>query len=89
MPSLQRKRSLFSLCTHGNKIFVLGGGSASCEMMDLSEDNPQWRSIANMNGGYHGGGAVVMGDKIYALGGDYNASKVEVYDIDQGMSFRL
>ena len=53
-------------------------------MLDLSDDDPHWRYIAQMNSDqYEGGGAVVIERKIYVLGGgDY--TKVEVYDVDQG-----
>ena len=84
MPSLQQSRIGHSVCTLANKIFVLGGdcGSATtCEMLDLSEDEPQWRYIANMNSRHHACGAVVVERKIYALGGDRDT--VDVYDADQ------
>ena len=87
MPSLQQTRYDPSLCTLDNKIFVLGGcgdNDTTCEMLDLSDDDPQWRYIAKMNIGHTGGGAVVIERKIYVLGGDaYNS--VEVYDTDQGI----
>ena len=84
MPSLQQSRIGHSVCTLANKIFVLGGdcGSATtCEMLDLSEEEPQWRYIANMNSRHHACGAVVVERKIYALGGDRDT--VDVYDADQ------
>ena len=90
MPSLQRSRygASASVCTLDNKIFVLGGGSVTCEVLDLDDDVPQWRYISSMTCGYQGGGAVVMEGNIYALGGGYEANNVEVYDIDQGMSLK-
>ena len=88
MPSLEHRRTLFSVCTLDNKIFVLGGGSVTCEVLDLDEDDPHWRYISSMSCGYQGGGAVDMEGNIYALGGGYEANNVEVYDIDQGMSLK-
>ena len=55
----------------------------TCELLDLSDDDPNWRYIAQMNSGHGGGGAVVMERKIYVLGGD--DTNVEVYDVDQGI----
>jgi len=82
MPSLQQGRVGHSVCTLDNKIFVLGGGynNTTCEMLDLSDDDPHWRYIAMMNSKHYGDGAVVIEGKIYVLGGDTN---VEVYDVDQ------
>ena len=88
MPSLQRGRVGPSVCTLDNKIFVLGGNGGRygdgtiCEMLDLSDDDPHWRYIAQMNSKHYGGGAVVVERKIYVLGGD--TKNVEVYDVDQG-----
>ena len=85
MPSLQQGRYRHIVCTLDSKIFVLGGGYGdTCEMLDLSDDDPHWRYIAQMNSGHGGdGGVVVIERKIYVLGGgDY--TKVEVYDVDQG-----
>ena len=44
MPSLQRAKwgPSPSVCTMDNKVFVLYGVT-TCEMLDLSEDDPQWR----------------------------------------------
>ena len=44
MPSLQQGRDGPSVCTLDNKIFVLYGVT-TCEMLGLSEDDPQWRYI--------------------------------------------
>ena len=64
-------------------MFVLGGyGGTTCEMLDLSDDDPHWRYIAQMNSGH--GGAVVRERKIYVLGDD-NDTSVEVYEVDQGI----
>ena len=84
MPSLQEGRYGPSVCTLDKKIFVLGGGvgDTTCEMLDLSDDDPHWRYIAQMNSGH--GGAVVMERKIYVLGG-VHTTNVEVYDVDQGI----
>ena len=90
MPSLQKRRSGHSVCTLDNKIFVLGGvvygdgSGTTCEMLDLSDDDPQWRHIASMNSHRYGGGAVVVEKKIYVLGG-HNDTSDEVYDVDQGI----
>ena len=82
MPSLQQERYGHSVCALDNKIFVLGGGDdTTCEMLDLSDDDPQWKYIAQMNSGH--GGAVVIERKIYVLGDD--TTNVEVYDEDQGI----
>ena len=83
MPSLQQKRYGHSVCTLDNKIFVLGGdGGYTCEMLDLSDDDPHWRYIAEMNRRHYDGGAMVIKGKIYVLGG--RTTNVEVYDVDQG-----
>ena len=85
MPSLQDIRVCPSVCTLDNKIFVLGGwGDTTCEMLDLSDDDPHWRYIAQMNREHFGGGAVVIERKIYVLGG-VHTTNVEVYDVDQGI----
>ena len=85
MPSLQRGRYSHSVCTLDNKIFVLGGvgGSTTCEMLDLSDDDLQWRYIPEMNSIHSYGGAVVVDRKIYVLGG--TTENVKEYDIDQGI----
>ena len=87
MSSLQQGRVGRNVCTFDNKIFVLGSrglGDTSCEMLDLSDDDPHWRYIAQMNSEhYEGGNAVVIERKIYVLSGDY--AIVEVYDVDQGI----
>ena len=87
MPSLQTGRTWgYSICTLENKIFVLSGrsGRTTCEMLDLSDDDPQWRYMAMMNIGHYNGDAVGIERKIYVLGGV--TTIVEVYDVDQGMS---
>ena len=86
MPWLQEGRVGHSVCTLDNKIFVLGGGDGegtTCEILDLSEDDPQWRYIAEMNNDHGDGGAVVKKKKNYAyvLGGC--TTNVDVYDVDQ------
>ena len=52
-------------------------------MLDLSDDDPQWRDIAQMNRRHYDCDAVVIERKIYVLGGD--TTNVEVYDVDQGI----
>ena len=81
MPNLQRERCGHSVCTLDNKIFVLGGYDTTCEMLDLTDDDPQWRYIAHMNNSL-AIGSVVIGRKIYVLG---RGSSVWVYDVDQGI----
>ena len=84
MPSLQTERSYgHSVCSLDKMIFVLGGRNTSCEVLDLGDDDPHWRYIASMNDDHSGGAAVVMGRKIYVLGG-YGTTAVEEYDVDQG-----
>ena len=82
MPSLHQQRWRHSICTLDNKIFVLGGSAydRTYEMLDLRDDDPQWRYVAKMNSGHYGGGAVVVEGKIYSAGD----TSVEVYDDDQG-----
>ena len=53
-------------------------------MLDLSDDDPHWKYIAQMNSNHYGGGAVVIEGKIYVLG-DCDDTSVEVYDVDQGI----
>ena len=67
MPSLQVGRGGHSVCTLDNKIFALGGCGVSdttCEMLDLSDDDPQWKYIAQMNFRHGDGGAVEIEKKI-------------------------
>ena len=52
-------------------------------MLDLSDDDPQWRYIASMNTRHLNGVAVVIEKKIYVLGG-FGDTSVEVYDVEQG-----
>ena len=73
-----------SVCTLDNKIFVMGGGHDSCEMLDLSDDDAQWKYMADMNRTRHNdNSAVVIEKKVYVLGGI--DTSVEVYDADQGI----
>ena len=87
MPSLQKRRSYGHIvCSLDNKIFVLGGyggGDDTCEMLDLSDDDPQWRFIADMDSEHYSGGAVVLERRIYLIGG--KNTSVEVYDVDQSI----
>ena len=85
LPSLQKKRSYgHMVCSLDNKIFVLGGGyDDTCEMLDLSDDDPHWRYIARMNSSHDCGGAVVLERRIYLIGG--KNTSVEVYDVDQSI----
>ena len=88
MPSLQETRRGQSVCSLDNKMFSLGGVfDSTCELLDLSEDDPQWRYFADMNTSHSTGGAVVIEKKIYVLGGCGHGpvDGVEVYDEDQGM----
>ena len=83
MPSLQQSRHYPSVCTLDNKIFVLGGSASTCEMLDLSDDDPHWRNVANINRGHKYGSVVLIEKKIYVLSGE--STIVEVYDVDQGI----
>ena len=86
MPSLQVGRSGHSVCALDNKIIVLGGGDGegtTCEMLDLSDDDPHWRNVANINRGHKYGSVVLIEKKIYVLSGENTI--VEVYDVDQGI----
>ena len=90
MPSLQTGTRGHNVCTLDNKIFALGGWSGnnftSGEMLDLGDNNPLWRFMADMNSDHYSGGAVVVGRKIYVLGGGATTTtNVEVYDVDQGI----
>ena len=58
-------------------------GDTSCEMLDLSDDDPHWRYIAQMNRKHYGEG-VVIEKKIYVLGGIDDTCD-EVYDAEQGI----
>ena len=51
MPSLQEEKYCRTVCTVDNKIFVFGGSglTSSCEMLDLGDDDPHWKYIANTN----------------------------------------
>ena len=82
MPSLQKKRWGHSVCTFDNKIFALSGTDTTCEMLDLTDDNPHWRYIPEMNRKHFCDGAVVIERKIYVVGG--GITNAEVYDLDQG-----
>ena len=88
MPSLNTSGGQYdgNVCAVDNKMFALGGGfdGTTCQMLDLSKDNSQsqWKHIARMNSEHRTGGAVVIENKIYVLGG--RETCVEVYDVDQG-----
>ena len=83
MQSLQEWRVGHSVCTLDNKIFVFASDDdTSCEMLDMTDDDPHWRYIAQMNSGHGRGGAVVIDRKIYVLGGA--TTNVEVYYVDKG-----
>jgi len=85
MPSLQQGREIdHSVCTLDKKMFVLGGygHGVTCEMLDLSDDDPQWRFIANMNNSHYSGGAALIERKVYVMD-CYFTEHVEEYDIDQ------
>ena len=90
MQRLQTRRyGGYSVCTLENKIFVLGGfvllddrNNTICEMLDLSDDNPQWRYIAERKSKHRAGEAAVIENKIYVVGHVKNS--LEVYDVDQG-----
>ena len=71
MPSLQQMRLDHSVCTLDSKIFVLGNLflDGACEMLDLSDDDPHWRYVAEKNRRFNNvGHAVVIEKKIYAVG---------------------
>ena len=89
MQSLQQGRRwghIDIVCTLDNKIFVLGDSDdITCVMLDLSDDDPQWRYIAEMSSGHYDGGVVVIERKIYIVDGDGDITNVEVYDVDQGI----
>ena len=96
LPSLQAEgRNNHIVCTLDNKIFALGGWSGnnftSGEMLDLGDNNPLWRFMAYMKKGHCNGGAVVVGRKIYVLGGGATTTttNVEVYDVDQGILMKF
>ena len=72
------------VCSLDSKIFVLGDDKRSrgiCIVLDLSEDDPEWNYIELMKS-EDGDVAVVMGQKIYVLGG--GSTTVEVYDVNEG-----
>ena len=66
-----------------NRLYVLGHGGFRSEVLDLSDDNPEWRKIANTNSGYDYGAIVMIDRKIYAFGGVFSL-EVEAFDVDQG-----
>ena len=83
MPSLQLERDgKDGVCTLDNKIFVVGADN-TCEMLDLNEDEPEWKFFANMRNQHHDVGTVMLDRKIYVLSGC--GTEVEVYDVDQGI----
>ena len=71
-----------------NKIFVVDCDKyPSCEMIDLNDEDPQWKYFTDTNTGDHEGGeTVVVEKKIYVFGGE-NSDNVEVYDPDKGKHF--
>ena len=85
MPSLQQGRYRgHCVCTLDNKIFVFGGyNTTDCEVLDLSDDDPNWKYIDKMDSQHTEGGAVVVERNIFVLGGGTDI--VEVYDVDQGI----
>ena len=70
MPSLHQARGLYSVCTLDNKIFVFASDDdTSCEMLDMSDDDPHWRYVAEKNRRFNNvDHAVVIEKKIYAVG---------------------
>ena len=80
-PMQQERYGGHSVCVVDTKMFVVG--FMTCEMLDLSQDDPQWRHIESMNKRHRFGDAVVFGKKIYVVGGIDDES-VEVYDVEQG-----
>ena len=89
MPKTLQNRYGHNICGLENKIFVLGGPTingatnTTCEMLDLNDNDPQWKYIASMNSDHFNGIAVVVEKMIYVLGGSFDTS-VEVYDLDKG-----
>ena len=85
MPRFEQARNGHFVCTLKNKIFVLGGGDPTCEMLDLSDDDPHWKYMDQMNRVHFcGSGAVISERKIYVLGTPNGTPNVEMYDVDQG-----
>ena len=85
MPCLLEGRTSPSVCTLDNKIFVMGGGGYTFEMLDLNDDDPEWRYIAEMNRIIHNdNSAVVIEKNVYVVGGEGSTNSVEVYDADKG-----
>ena len=75
----------WSVCALDNKIYVMGGGGYTCEMLDLNDDDPEWRYIAEMNRILHNdNSAVVIEKNVYVVGGEGSTNSVEVYDADKG-----
>ena len=77
-----------SVCAVDNKIFVVDCDKhPSCEMIDLNDENPQWKYFADTKTSDHEGGElVVVEKKIYVFGGEHSDT-VEVYDSDKGKHF--
>ena len=56
-------------------------------MIDLNDENPQWKYFADTKTSDHEGGElVVVEKKIYVFGGEHSDT-VEVYDSDKGKHF--
>ena len=68
------------ICTLDNKIFSWCNNKML--VLDLDDDEAQWRYIAGMNKRHFFGVPVMLNRNIYTLAG--NTTSVEMYDVDQG-----
>lgn len=90
-PKMLQQRHMHSVCIFQNKIYVAGGTSAvdasnTVNRLSSAEyfDGSSWRNIAPMSSARVSHSMVVLGDKLYGIGGFVDgwttASNLDVYD---------
>ena len=67
-------------------VYVLGHWCRKLEMLDLSADNLEWKSLSKSKTNHDHADVVVIDRKIFAFGGYCNLT-VEAYDVDKGKMF--
>merc|ERR1712080_349584 len=74
IPSMLCGRSEHGVAVLNDCIYAVGGCNTdqsldTAEVLDLKEETPQWRNIANMNSAREGVAVAAWNGKIYAMGG--------------------
>eukprot|EP01025_Chloroclados_australasicus_P055870 TRINITY_DN6861_c0_g1_i5.p1 TRINITY_DN6861_c0_g1~~TRINITY_DN6861_c0_g1_i5.p1 ORF type:complete len:457 (-),score=56.08 TRINITY_DN6861_c0_g1_i5:423-1793(-) len=93
LPSLPVSMSQFECAQLGNKLVVAGGRDLSgtlcnAQVHALNLENGEWSQGADMLSAKYGHAMVVLNDKIYTIGGDYEAvtlNTVEMWDMERNV----